>query len=219
MEKKQKKPVKSRKQFPPEMWVTIRQLYESGRFASLNEVYAHLKKQFDGARLPSLQWIRIRAAEEGWNKRSSDAEIAEKKAKSIGEVFEHYGMGLDERIRRNVIGIKCVDDIRNEIFDILADLRKRLGVMSDDEIVSKKDDLFNGVIEKLPSLTNSLRVSLEYLKNSQALCGDNAPEKRHIIGSKADTILDKFSSMTDDELDKVEERLKRVNGLGNGSNM
>lgn len=201
---------KSFKHYSPEFWISIRTLYESGQFPSYETLRAHLTKMMSGQRIPSLQAIKQRSAKEGWNKHISDAEIAEKKAQSITELFESYGMPLQERVRRNVVGIKCIDDINTEIHTLLQTIRKKTEELTGDTDMDALKTTFSEVVEKLPSLAQHLKVSLDYLKNSQALCGDNAPEKRQIMGDKKSTILDKFASLTDDELDKVEQRFRRL---------
>lgn len=194
-------------QYPPELWITIQSLYESGQFASLDLVYTHLKGMQPDIKLPSIQYTRSRAAKEGWNKHISDAEIAEKKAQSIGEMFEEYGMDLKERIRRNVMGITSIDKTISEINSLLNTVKTKI---EEQEITEEVCNALETVMEGVPRLAQGLKIQLEYLKNSHALCGDNAPEKKHLMGDGLKKAVKDDSDLTSEELNKELERLLKV---------
>ena len=192
-------------QFTPDFWVTIRTLYESGQFESSQKLHNHLKTVFKRQKIPTLAYLKRKITLEGWNKHASDAEIAEKKAKSIEEIFESYGMPLEERIKRNVHGITAVDVVKNEIFTLIKTAQEKINSSTD---VSDAEKTISKTMELFPSLLSGLRLSLDYLKNTQSLCGDNAPEKRMQLENKR-RIDNEYDQMTDDELEKELERLQK----------
>ena len=193
-------------QFSPDFMITIRTLYESGQFESAQKLHNHLKTVFKHQRIPTLAYLKRKITIEGWNKHASDAEIAEKKAKSIEEMFESFGMSLEERIKRNVHGITAVDVLRNELFSLIKTANEKIN--ASEEVTDETAKSIQQTIALFPSLLSGLKLSLDYLKNTQTLCGDNAPEKRMQLENKR-RIDNEYDQMTDDELKKELERLQK----------
>jgi len=201
--KKEHKPL----HFSPDVWITIQALYESGQFATLENVYDHLKRIDPGIRLPAISYTRKKAGKEGWNKHVSDAEIQEKKTQSIAELFAEMGMPIEERIRRNVMGITSIDTTIHEINSLLNTAKKKL---EDDGVTEDVCSALSSVMDGFPRMAQGLKIALEYLKNSHALCGDNAPEKKHLMGDALKKPARDESDMTPEELQKELDRLLRV---------
>lgn len=192
--------------YSPDVWITIQTLLESGQFSTLENVYKHLKKIHPGITLPAISTARKRAGKEGWNKHASDAEIQEKKTQSITELFAEYGMPLEERIRRNVMGITKIDETVGEIAGLLKTAKKKV---EEEGITEEVAASIKTVIDGFPRMTQGLKIMLEYLKNSHALCGDNAPEKKHLMGDALKKPARDIDDLTPEEMNKEVERLLR----------
>jgi hypothetical protein len=190
--------------YPVEVWATIRALYESGQFHSLKELHQHCTKLFKPC--PTLQSMKVRCSNDGWDKAGQKEAIEEQKAKNFKEYFAE--LGLDDRRTAQVIvdGVLCAEKMRDKIIEVFK--------QSGPEIFSDPDSMIN-MSSLISSLFQNMNTAHRYLETKLKLSGDSPTEKKRVVlkDESGPVMVRKLDDMTDEELDTQLERIRKSRNL------
>ena len=96
---------KSNKMYSALFWANIKALWESGKFASVEEFKNYGDSTFK--KFPSVSIINKRISSEGWDKNKAKEELEERTQRSYAELFEKHGCGDEEVVKRIAFGINA----------------------------------------------------------------------------------------------------------------
>lgn len=186
----------SRAQYPPEIWTTIRALYESGQFKSMEELHKHCKKIISPC--PSIDSLRKKSMKEEWDKHDQDEQKTEEKKRNFIEQFAKLGMDDKKAVELIIEGMHAGGDIRQNVVNAITSS----GGMIDEDIQ-----------EKLAEYATHLKTRKYYLELFCKLTGAFAPEKMKIVHKDGDLQKKtKFSELPDqdlhDLLKKLDDRMR-----------
>lgn len=198
----QKKP--TRKEFSPQVWHTIKIIFESGYYASLDALHHACTEMINPC--PSVRQIRSQAFDEMWDRGRLDEIIEEKKARNATEILAEMGMDKAKRLEYLVKGIRASDSIIGLIEELKGKFDgKNLKISDRTEYMAA----FKALEE-----TNfkGLRVMIESLKFAAELTGEKAPIKIKPSGPSGprDPQQKSVENLTDDELKIEFDRMKKA---------
>lgn len=158
---------KSRAQYTPETWTTIRALYESGNFKSCEDLQKHCKKIL--SKCPSIDSIRKKAVD--WDKHDQDENKTEEKKKNFVEHFAALGMDDKRAAELIVEGMNAGGDIGKKIIQDFIEH----GCQFDEDLA-----------KKISEFATHLKVRKYYLELFCKLTGAYAPEKLKVVHKDGD---------------------------------
>lgn len=191
---------KSRVQYPPEVWTTIRALYESGNFNSLPELHDHCTKIMP--KTPSIDSIKKKAAAEDWDKHDQDEQKTEEKKKNFVEHFAKLGIDDQKTAQLIAEGMHAGGDIGVKLLNAIMN-SPSCGQIPDDDVTAA-----------VAEYATSLKVRKYYIDMYLKLVGAYAPEKLKVVTKDGDLQKKtKFSDMTKEELMEMRQRLRERRGV------
>jgi len=202
---RESKPPVSRKQYSHELWTTIQVLYESGRFASVEEMHKHCKNSLP--KTPSIDSIKKRSAKYNWDKHAMEERIEEKKRENFEDLFARLGANQENRARLIVEGMYAARDIRKEIEQQIDRMKKLRGSCRD---AKEFLEALEAIVEKLGPYFQNLNTARGYLTESFKLCGDYSPEKSKFSGRVKTQKTGTSPDNEDLSIEDIDQELKRL---------
>lgn len=179
------------------IWSSVRVLYESGMFDSVDALMAHLKTTFKEH--PGKNAIKERCAAEGWSKHAGKQRVEAAQEKTYAQLFAEAGMDERARVDKIVDGIRCVEYAIDRIKKIISENASLTPL----EIGEKISDL----IDAIPAYK---RVACEYIKEANKLVGAYAPTK---IESKNKNEKLSEADITQLSADDIENEMTRLDEI------
>jgi len=182
--------------YSAETWATLRGLYESGRYKSVEELQKHCKKTLrECPSVSAIQKVMQQALEKGdpWNKHESDEAITESTRESYIRLFEKYDMNREKRVQLVIEGILAKSDLGKRVVEFL------------EKTGAKLNDLQK---EALLQIAPDLSARNRFLQMANDLLGEKQPERVKFDGQIKKQKFDP-DSMTIEEMEAERERLRR----------
>jgi hypothetical protein len=179
------------------IWSSVRVLYESGMFNSVDTLMPHLKKTLKEH--PARNAIKERCAAEGWNKHAGKQRVEAAHEKTYAQLFAEAGMDERARVDKIVDGIRCVEYAIERVEKIIS-FKPELTPL---EIVERLQDL----IEAIPGYK---RVACEYIKEANKLVGAYAPTKIESKNKNEKLSEADITQLSEDEIENEMARLDEI---------
>jgi hypothetical protein len=176
--------------FSPLFTATIKALWESGRFATVEEFKKFGDESFK--RFPSLAWLKTRMSRDLWDKHKSDVELEERAAVSYSDLFEKEGMGDIDVVKRICLGIRAPERTIKAIVDYATANSGRI----DDDTLKRFADAMN----------YDLRTATDYIAERNKMVGAYAASKHKVSGKLS---FNDLSKMTSEEAGQEIERIHK----------
>lgn len=193
------------KNYPPELWITIQTLFESGRFASLTDLHKHYTSFLPENQQPSLDSLKRKAAAQHWDKTKQADVIEEKKSKNFAEMFSELGLSERKMAEVMVTGVLCAEKSRDTIIEQFR--------TNGPEILTDPVQL-KTMMDNINTMFSDMRTAHKYLETCLRLSGANPAEKKTVTLKDPDDVIKKvtrnYEDMSDEELDKELTRLQSV---------
>lgn len=206
-----KKKKKGHPFYSPEVWATIRALYESGKFKSRDELHKHCTKILPA--VPSVSAIAHFIAENGVSKKTLAGVIENKKRERYVDLFSRLGADDEECAKLVVKGMHAADDIRKEIQVIIDRMASK---MEDEGATAEMLQGLEEVVTKLQPYFSNMAVALKYAQERFKLCGDYQAVKIKKIdddGGSGGSSGKGEEELTIDEINKEIERMEKARTL------
>jgi hypothetical protein len=148
----------SRNHLSKEAWIVLRELYESGRYGSLEAVCDVVSGAL-GCKMPTLKSIYARCERDGWVKGVNSDAIKQKVEKRIVDMFVDQGMPVERMVAICIEGLIEHESISKEVSDAL---KKDL---AGDGVSKYTEDLVKKFID-------SKNTRLKYLQEANKMAGN-----------------------------------------------
>jgi len=195
---------KKRSHYSPEIWITIRALYESGRFGSLTELHQHCTKIML-ERCPSFDMLKRKSASQGWDKTAQNEKIEEKTKQNYLEMFSELGLTERKMAEVMVNGVLCAEKTQANIMKQFEE--KGPALLTDPLQMAM-------MFDSVKMLFSDMRTAHKYLETCLRLSGANPSEKKTVTLKDPGDVLTKitrnYDEWSDDEINKEIDRLQTV---------
>lgn len=192
--------------FSPEMWITIRVLFESGKFRNITTMIKDQSPLF--ADFPPRHLIQKVADEQGWDKHALDEITTEIVRRNAGEVLAELGMDQVKRYSYLANTIRAADGV----LGIVERLQNKISDLQDGEEIN--DALLNKIKTISETVFKGMAVSVKAQDIAIKLTGEYAPEKVKGISTnsykRADGSETSVEDMTEEEILQEINRMKRA---------
>ena len=110
--------------YTPEIWSTLKAIYQSGKFQSVEELQKHCKKAL--VKVPSVSAIQKRMqierdSDDPWDKHAMDDEITERTRKGFLEYFDDLGYTQRKRAELIIEGVQAYSKTGDKIINFLTE--------------------------------------------------------------------------------------------------
>jgi len=187
--------------YSAQTWATLRALYESGKFTSIEQLHTWADKSLKCA-VPKMVSIRDKCTEEQWDKSAGEKRVAEQIEKDTTELFAQEGMPPVEAVRLCINGMHTADRVVDQVAERMLDMATsgdgdgqggsvnlddpELGDASEVGDDGEKIEAALSVaaaLEGLRSVAQAYGVAHKYLQEYCKMTGTYKPVKKDVSGT------------------------------------